>query len=499
MIPSSEDPTMHDGFDRNTFLPNSAQLEQSGRVSPGTPTIPIALDDGPTELDTVHRRIGSIRLYIESGPEAGREIELTPCDGDDQGEPHYGNRIIGGRSKYNQIVIPDAKVSASHFALRLEKGSVRLQDLDSSNGTFIGPVRVSEAWLVPGTTFSPAGRCNIRLVDATEAEVRIHGETQLGPLFGASPVMREIFLAIKKLARTPLSVLIEGETGTGKELVARAIHDHSRRAQQEFKVFDCTHLPRDLAESMLCGSCKGAFTDATDQPGIFEHADGGTLFIDEIGELPLELQPKLLRMLEYGEVQRLGERTARKFDVRFIAATHRDLRAMVADGKFREDLYYRIAQSSIRLPSLRERGDVDVLGLAQRFLDEECRTQGDKRISISEEAKRWLKREQWPGNVRQLRNVMRRVAYVDTHVVDVRDLAEHWKKSHCREPNPWLDLKLDDATLCFRNHYIRNLLQQTGGNLTEAGRRSDYSRTQLSNILNAYKQRFPTGEPTRAD
>jgi len=488
---------MHDGIDRNTIIPDQAQLEQPVRMSPRNPTIPIALDDGPTELDSVHRRIGSIRLYIESGPEAGREIELTPRDGDGQGEPRYDNRLTGGRSQVNDIVIPDAKVSASHFALQLEKGNVRLLDLDSSNGTFIGPVRVSEAWLVPGTTFSPAGRCNIRLVDATEAEVRIHGETQLGPLFGASPLMREIFLAIKKLARTPLSVLIEGETGTGKELVARAIHEHSRRAQQEFKVFDCTQLPRDLAESMLCGSSKGAFTDATDRPGIFEHANGGTLFIDEIGELPPELQPKLLRMLEYGEVQRLGESTVRKFDVRFIAATHRDLRAMVADGKFREDLYYRIAQSSIRLPSLRERGDVDVLGLAQRFLDEECQAQGDKRISLSDEARRWLKREQWPGNVRQLRNVMRRVAYVDTSVVDVRDLAEHWKKSHRRETDPWLGMLLSDADLCFKYYYIRNLLQQTGGNMTEAARRSGYSRTQLNNIRNAYKERFPTGEPSR--
>jgi len=459
-------------------------------------TIPIDLDDGPTELETV-RRFRSIRLYIESGPEAGREIELTPRDDDGRGESHYGNRLTGGRSKVNDIVIPDAKVSASHFELRLEKGCVRLRDLDSSNGTFIGPVRVSEAWLVPGATFSAAGRCNIRLVDATEAEVRIHGETQLGPLFGASPVMREIFLVIKKLAKTPLSVLIEGETGTGKELVAKAIHDHSRRAQQELRVLDCTQLPRDLAESMLCGSCKGAFTDATDQPGIFEHADGGTLFIDEIGELPLELQSKLLRMLEYGAVQRLGDRTVRKFDVRFIAATHRDLRAMVATGKFREDLYYRITQSSIRLPPLRERGEADILGLAQRFLDEECTAQGDKRVSLSEEAKAWIKREQWPGNVRQLRNVMRRVAYVDAGMVDVRDLAEHWKKSQSSELDLWLTMKLAPADLSFRNYYIRNLLQQTGGNMTEAARRSGYSRAQLNNILNAYKEKLPEGDPSR--
>jgi DNA-binding NtrC family response regulator len=457
-------------------------------------TIPIGLDDGPTELDTVHRRIGSIRLYIESGPEAGREIELTPCDDYGQDEPRYGNRITGGRSKVNDIVIADAKVSASHFELRLEKGGVRLRDLESSNGTFIGPVRVAEAWLVPGTTFSPAGRCDIRLVDATEAEVRIHGETQLGPLFGASPAMREIFLSIKKLASTPLSVLIEGQTGTGKELVARAIHEHSRRAKQDFRVFDCTQLPRDLAESMLCGCCKGAYTDATNRPGVFEQANGGTLFIDEIGELPRELQPKLLRMLESGEVQRLGESTVRKFDVRFIAATHQDLRAMVADGRFREDLYYRIAQSSIRLPSLRERGEVDVLGLAQRFLDEECKAQGGKLLSITSQAKDWLKREQWPGNVRQLRNVMRRVAYVDTNVVDVRDLAEHWKKSQCREPDPLLDMPLSDSVLCHKYRYIRHLLKQTGNNMTEAARRSDYSRAQLNNIINDYKKRFPSDD-----
>jgi DNA-binding NtrC family response regulator len=456
------------------------------------PTPILALDDGPTELDTVHRRIDSIRLCIESGPDAGRELEFSPRD-DGQSEPRYGNRITGGRSKVNDIVIPDTKVSGSHFELQLEKGGVRLRDLGSSNGTFIGPVRVTEAWLVPGAVFSPAGRCNIRLVDAKEAEVRIHCETQLGALFGASAVMREIFHSIKTLADTPLSVLIEGETGTGKELVAKAIHDHSPRAKRELKVLDCTNLPRDLAEGILCGHCKGAYTDATDQPGVFEQADGGTLFIDEIGELPRELQPKLLRMLESGEVQRLGERTVRKINVRFIAATHRDLRAMVADGRFREDLYYRIAQSSIRLPSLHERGEVDVLGLAQRFLDEECKAQGDKLLSLTSQAKDWLKREPWPGNVRQLRNVMRRVAYIGTNVIDVRDLAEHWKQSHFREPDPLLGLFLTDALVCFKYVYVSHQLKLTGNNKTEAARRSGYSVGQINNIINDYKKRFPNG------
>jgi len=457
-------------------------------------TTPTVTPDAPTELATVdvHRRMRSIRLRIESGPDAGRELEFSPRD-DDARDPVPGRRITGGRNKVNDIVLTSTKVSGSHFELRLEKDGVRLRDLDSSNGTFIGPVRVTEALLVPGTVFSPAGCCDIRLVDATKAEVSIHGQARFGPMLGASPVMREIFLAIQRLANTPLTVLIEGETGTGKELVAREIHAHSSRAKAELVTLDCTNLPRDMAEGMILGHSKGAFTGAiSDYAGIFEQAHGGTLFLDEIGELPLELQPKLLRVLERGEVQRLGSRETRKIDVRFIAATHRDLRAMVADGRFREDLYYRIATASIRLPSLRERGN-DVIDLAQEFLDDACRKQGGKQLVLSGEIRNWLKKAQWPGNVRPLRNVITTVAYLGTGVITEGDLAKHWKEGHFRGPDPLLELPLADALLCFKHRYVQHLLNQTGGNVSEASRRSGYSRGQLNNIINDYRERFPSG------
>lgn len=455
-----------------------------------------AAHDDRTKLATVdvHRRLRSIVLRIESGPDVGRELALSPPT-DETGDPVHGRRFTGGRNKVNDVVLTSTKVSGSHFELRLEKDGVRLRDLGSSNGTFIGPVRVIEALLVPGTVFSPAGCCDIRLVDVTAAEISIHGDNRLGPMLGASPVMREIFLAIRSLAGTPLTVLIEGETGTGKELVARELHEKSPRHRAPLVTLDCTNLPRDMAEGMILGHSKGAFTGAiSDFAGIFEQAHGGTLFLDEIGELPLELQPKLLRVLERGEVQRLGSRETKKIDVRFIAATHRDLRAMVADGRFREDLYYRIAAASIRLPSLQERGD-DVVDLAQEFLDEACRTQGGKQLVMGSEVRSWLRKAQWPGNVRQLRNVIQTAAYLGSGVLTTGDLAKHWKEGRSGGPDPLLSIELGDAILCFKYRYVQHVLKQANGNMSEAARRSGYSRGQLNNIINDYKERFPNGGP----
>lgn len=438
--------------------------------------------DGETELlgeHAVHRRLRSIYLRIESGPEAGQEIELS------------GDRVTGGRSDINDIVLSDSSVSATHFELRLEEQGVRLKDLDSRNGCFVGPLRVRDAWLTPNTTFSLAGRCDIRLVAAMEAEVPILRENCFGSLYGASTVMREMFLTLKKLSDTPLSVLVEGETGTGKELVAKALHEHSSRHSRPFVIFDCTNLPSELAESMILGHARGAFTGAiSDQAGLFEEADGGTVFLDEIGELPLPLQPKLLRVLENAEVVRIGETQRRALDIRVVAATHRDLRAMVADGRFREDLYYRIAEYTVRLPSLRERGN-DVLGLARRFLDEACIEQ-DKHLELSSDVRSWLMREQWPGNVRQLRNMMRRAAYMGTDVISSKDLAQHWKNSsyHDSTADALFGMKLAEAIRAFKHRYITHLLGRTNGNMTDAAKISGYSRQQLRNIIRNHEDRL---------
>ncbi|HHH30489.1 MAG TPA: sigma-54-dependent Fis family transcriptional regulator, partial [Polyangiaceae bacterium] len=238
------------------------------------------------------------------------------------------------------------------------------------------------------------------------ARIDVGDADHFGALYGTTPPMKSVFSLLAKLSPTKLTCIIVGETGTGKELAARAIHDHSPRAGKPFIVVDCGAISENLIESELFGHERGAFTGADRQRlGAFEAANEGTVFLDEIGELPIELQPKLLRVLERREVKRLGATKLIEMDVRVIAATHRDLSAMVKEGKFREDLYYRLAEVVVELPPLRDRlGDVPVV--AQRILA----SFGDDGPvpELSEDAVSALKRRKWSGNVRELRNVLKR-------------------------------------------------------------------------------------------
>jgi DNA-binding NtrC family response regulator len=222
-----------------------------------------------------------------------------------------------------------------------------------------------------------------------------------------------------------MNVLVGGETGSGKELVARALHDESPRHRGPFVVLDCGALPRELAEATILGHRKGSFTSAiSDRAGCFEEAHGGTLFLDEIGELPLDLQPKLLRVLDRREVQRIGESTVRKVDVRVVAATHRDLRTMVSQGQFREDLYFRLSVMTVELPPLRERGD-DIALLAEKFVTDfsQASARGKDRPALGPAARKALLDHPWPGNVRELRNTMERAVHLaQGGVIEPRDL-----------------------------------------------------------------------------
>ena len=231
---------------------------------------------------------------------------------------------------------------------------------------------------------------------------------QFGRLWAVSETMAALFNRMAEVAHTDTSVIIEGETGTGKELVAEAIHDHSSRPSGPYVVVDCAAVPRELIESEIFGHAKGAFTGAlVERQGAFEAADGGTIFIDEIGELPLELQPRLLRVLEKQEIKRVGANATRSIDVRVIAATNRDLQREVEAGRFREDLYFRLNVVRLEIPPLRERPD-DVVFLTERFLAEFPGLHGP--IKLREETKPKLTGYPWPGNVRELRNLVDRGA-----------------------------------------------------------------------------------------
>lgn len=227
-------------------------------------------------------------------------------------------------------------------------------------------------------------------------------------IYGRCQAMKKVFKLMQKVAPTEATVLIQGETGSGKELAARAIHNISRRADQEYICINCAAIPESLIESELFGHEKGAFTGAVSaRNGLIEAADGGTLFLDEIGELPLEAQARLLRVLQEGEIRRVGSTQSRQVNVRLIAATHRNLKALARTGQFREDLYYRLNVVQLKLPPLRDRED-DILGLAETLLDKACKKLDQANIKLSADAIKAILEYHWPGNVRELENAIER-------------------------------------------------------------------------------------------
>jgi len=367
----------------------------------------------PTEGEATRRRIGAVSLHYTCGELATRAII----------EPRSGiTRLLGGRRPPADLVIDDPSVSAAHFELELTEDRVILRDLGSTNGTWIYGVRVREVELAYGARFA-AGAVVVVLERVQQVDVAIATQHRFDALLGKSLPMQELYAVLKRLALAQLDVLVTGETGTGKELVARALHRHSRRAAGPFIVLDCSTLPRDLAEAAILGHAAGAFTGATRaRPGALEDAHGGTIFFDEIGELPLELQAKLLRVLAERSVTRIGETATRPVDVRVVAATHRNLPMMVLDRRFREDLYYRLAQYTVELPALRERG-VDIELLARAFLAEYS-VGFEGRRDYAPDALASLRAHGWPGNVRELRNlVMRAAQMTTTAVIECSDLA----------------------------------------------------------------------------
>jgi two-component system nitrogen regulation response regulator NtrX len=313
-----------------------------------------------------------------------------------------------------------------------------------------------------------------------------------GEMIGESPQMEEVRKWIARVAPTDGRVLILGESGTGKELVARALHDGSPRAKKKFVKVNCAAIPRDLVESVLFGHVKGAFTGALrDKSGTFKEADGGTLLLDEIGDLSLEAQAKVLRVLQEGEFEPVGASKSEKVDVRVVAATHRDLQAEVEESNFREDLYYRLAVLVLDLPPLRQReGDVKVL--TEHFL-EEFHQNGLTKRTLTEDALDVLENHDWPGNIRQLRNVIERIAILAPNPeVEIDDLpAEVRRKSAAGESPvdlgelPEIGTSLADVRAAAEKRYLEAVLAKTDGNVSEAARLVGLERTHLHKKLNA--------------
>ncbi|WP_233561731.1 sigma 54-interacting transcriptional regulator, partial [Sorangium cellulosum] len=318
-----------------------------------------------------------------------------------------GDFIRVGSHPSNDLVLADRAVSRFHCILERVRSTFRLTDVGSRNGTYIAGVRVRDADAVLPECRIELGESVVRIRDADAvAETEIARAPSFGALQGLSVPMRRLFPILERVAKSAPDVLIEGENGTGKEVIATELVQRSARANKPLVIVDCGAISPSLIESELFGHVRGSFTGASrDRAGAFEEADGGTVFLDEIGELPLEMQPKLLRALASREVRRLGEGRVRKVDIRVIAATNRRLEREVNSGRFREDLYYRLSVLTVRVPPLRERKE-DIGLLVQCFLNELGAI--DKADLFPPEVIEDMKRYDWPGNVRELRNYVER-------------------------------------------------------------------------------------------
>jgi Nif-specific regulatory protein len=299
-------------------------------------------------------------------------------------------------------------------------------------------------------------------------------------LIGECPAIQSLRLIVRRVAETDLAVLIGGENGTGKEVVAQSIHYLSRRRGQPFVALNCAAIPETLAESELFGHEKGAFTDAHEaRPGKFELASGGTLFLDEIGDLSLNCQAKLLRVLEEKVMVRVGGSAPIPTDARVLAATNQKLAEMVQQKRFREDLYFRLNVVTLDLPPLRQRGG-DILLLAEHFLDDFCRRARRKAPEVSAAARKRLSEHHWPGNVRELRNLMERLAYLTVgNRIEAEDLAFILSPRGPAAVVDDLGQKLPDATARFQVEYIRRTIEQLGGNMSRAAERLGLHRSNL--------------------
>ena len=318
------------------------------------------------------------------------------------------------------------------------------------------------------------------------ADSELASRTEFYGMIGRSPGMQELFDMIRRLAPHARTALVSGETGTGKELVARALHKLGPRRDRKFIAFNCSAVVESLFESELFGHTRGAFTGAVDaKAGVFEVGDGGTLFLDEVGELPLAVQAKLLRVIEYGDVQRVGATEGKRVDVRIIAATNRRLTDEVAAGRFRQDLYYRLNVVEIALPPLRERRE-DVAYLTAAFIKEFAGRFDRPLAGVSPAAERLLRDAPWPGNVRELRNVIERACMLsEGRILQERELLSVLGASGCPRPAA-AGPSVNDGTRELDRHTVENALQRVGGNRSAAARILGISRRALYRRLDSF-------------
>jgi DNA-binding NtrC family response regulator len=401
--------------------------------------------------------------------------------------------VIVGRNAACQVVLDDGKVSAVHAEFVATEHGVRVRDLGSRNGTFVGGVRVGDIFLLTPTKLR-LGETEVQFEPARPERITVPAIPSFGPLVAQSAAMRAIFERLSKIGPTDLTLLITGETGTGKELVAQAVHLASARSKKPFIVVDCGSIPPTLAEATLFGHERGAFTGAVDRRlSPFQEADGGTIFLDELGELPLEVQPKLLRALAERRIKSVGGNVYKEVDVRVLAATRRDLVRAVNAGTFRSDLYFRVAQVKIELMPLRQRLE-DIPVLVRRMLKDIGDETAYERVSNSTLER--LMRHDWPGNVRELRNAVA-VAHalaVENEEIDIAAhlgaLTETPQASGAPQSQSFASLKgrqfqeaKREVLTRFERDYFAALSEEARGNVSEMARRAGMERAHVRAYL----------------
>ncbi len=448
-------------------------------------------DDGGT---SVQRTTAPTQLIERNGKTVARrlqKIRVTVVDGPDRGAVFEGaqDEIRVGGAEENDLMVRDPAVSRRHVALRLTPDGLRVVDLGSTNGTFMGDVRVNDV-VIQGAQDLLLGSTRVRVEPLGQAiENEMSAGIKFGRMVGTSPAMREVFAVLERIAGSDLTVLVEGETGTGKELVADALHRHSPRAGAPFIAVDCGAIPRDLIEGEIFGVDRGTSVTARSRQGAFLAADTGTLFLDEVAEVPMELQAKLLRALELREVRAVGADRAVPVDVRVVAATNRNLPREVKEGRFRQDLFYRIAAVVVKLPPLRSRLE-DVGLLVETVLEDINRRRSGQNLMpyppLDRRAMDLLLHYDFPGNVRELRNLVERFAVLGA---DPAALTQSPPSSEIRTGGFEIrtDLPFHDAKEIwndtFERTYLTRLLSSHNGNVSAAARSSGIDRRHLQRLM----------------
>lgn len=440
------------------------------------------------------------RKHLTDVPSAGLRVTIiASLGGVEQTSKLVSKPVVHiGRSESADVVLPDSRVSLFHVEVRANRRDIWIRDCGSTNGIRLeNGIWIQGGWLPNGSKIE-IGRTQIQLDIDQEIAPVLAQQNAFGCLIGASPKMRACFADLERVAWHDISVLLLGATGTGKELAARAIHQHSQRSHKPLVVLNCASITPTMAQSELFGHKKGSFTGASaDKKGIFEIASGGTLFMDEIGELSLETQCMLLRTLQENEVTRVGDGGRPiKVDARVICATNRDLLQMMNAGKFRDDLYHRLATgpSTITLPSLSERSE-DIPMLIEHFMDGYCRKFKIERV-LAPDAINALVAREYPGNVRELENIIRNIVALATdQVIDCDALIRlrGISADTVTAQSPKSEAKsLKQSRKEHDREYLVRLMSKNRDNISRAAREAHLSRHKLRDLLVRHGLREPS-------